>query len=208
MTAGTYRRMQPMRNFPLIAAMSLAAGSLVAPQVATAQPVPPRPGLTTPGAVPGDYRIGPEDVLDIVVWRTADLARTVPVRPDGKISLPLVNDVQAAGLTPIQLRVVLQRGYEAFVNEPEVAVIVKEIHSFKISIMGKVKNSGRFELKSRATLIDALAMAGGFAEFAKRDHILIKRRDGTTAVFNYDKFAEDAGAGNIDLQPDDIIIVP
>jgi polysaccharide export outer membrane protein len=74
--------------------------------------------------------------------------------------------------------------------------------------MGKVKNSGRFELKSRATLIDALAMAGGFAEFAKRDHILIKRRDGTTAVFNYDKFAEDAGAGNIDLQPDDIIIVP
>src|SRR5512147_1640413 len=84
-----------------------------------------------------DYRIGPEDVLDISVWNNAAISRTVPVRPDGKISLPLVNDVQAGGLTPTQLRTVLIKKLSEFVPSPEVSVIVREVHSFKVSVIGE-----------------------------------------------------------------------
>jgi polysaccharide export outer membrane protein len=156
-----------------------------------------------------EYRIGPEDVLDIVVWRNPDLARTVPVRPDGKISLPLVNDLQAADLTPMQLKAALTKGYLPFITDPEVSVIVKEVHSIKISVIGMVKTSGRYELRNRATVLDVLALAGGFADFAKRDHVLVRRRDGASVPFNYAKVFDDPdGNDNIVLQPGDIVIVP
>src|SRR5206468_4817575 len=109
-----------------------------------------------------DYRIGPEDVLDIAVWHNEAMSRTVPVRPDGKISLPLLNDIQAAGLTPMQLRDALSKKLEEYMPTPEVSVIVKEVHSFKVSVVGEVKRPGRHELKSQATVLDILALAEGF----------------------------------------------
>jgi polysaccharide export outer membrane protein len=163
-----------------------------------------------PAATPlDDYRIGPEDILDIVVWKTSDLARTVQVRPDGRISLPLVNDVQAADLTPMELKAALTKGYLRFIADPEVSVIVKEVHSLKVSVIGMVKTAGRFELQSRATVLDALALAGGFADFAKRERIVVRRRDGSSVIFNYSKVLDDPDAkDNVVLQSGDIIIVP
>ena len=156
-----------------------------------------------------DYRIGPEDILDIVVWKTPELARTVQVRPDGRISLPLINDLQAAALTPMELQAALTKGYLRFIADPEVSVIVKEVHSRKVSVIGMVKTAGRFELPSQATVLDALALAGGFADFAKRDRILVRRRDGTSLLFNYSKVLDNPEAkDNILVQPGDIIIVP
>lgn len=160
----------------------------------------------------GDYRIGPEDVLDISVWNNSAISRTVPVRPDGKISLPLVNDVQAAGLTPTQLRSVLLKKLAEYVPSPEVSVIVREVHSFKVSVIGEVKKTGRHELKGRATVLDILAMAEGFGEFAGRGRIVVLRPEGKTMrqiPFNYNKVVSNNGAlENFFLQPGDIIVVP
>jgi polysaccharide export outer membrane protein len=159
---------------------------------------------------PDQYRIGPEDTLEISVWKNQDLSRTVVVRPDGRISLPLLNDLQAAGLTPLQLRDVLIKGYSAYQPEPEVAVIVHEIHSIKISIVGGVKTPGRYELKSQATVLEGLALAGGFTDFAKRDQIVVLRRGPRTTLripFNYSR-AANSEEENFFLQANDIIVVP
>lgn len=160
----------------------------------------------------GEYRIGPEDMLDISVWNNSAISRTVPVRPDGKISLPLVNDVQAAGLTPNQLRSVLLKKLAEYVPSPEVSVIVREVHSFKVSVIGEVKKTGRHELKGRATVLDILAMAEGFGEFAGRGRIVVLRPEGKTMrqiPFNYNKVMSNNGAlENFFLQPGDIIVVP
>src|SRR5438093_9274241 len=160
----------------------------------------------------GDYRIGPEDVLDISVWNNTAISRTVPVRPDGRISLPLLNDVQAAGLTPMQLRDALNKKLAEYIPTPEVSVIVREVHSFKVSVIGEVKKPGRHELKSRATVMDALAIAEGLGEFAARGRIVILRPDGNTLKripFNYNKVVStDGELENFMLQPGDIIVVP
>jgi polysaccharide export outer membrane protein len=161
--------------------------------------------------VPDDYKIGPEDVLDISVWKNQELSQSVQVRPDGKISLPLVNDVQAAGLTPMQLRDVLVKGYAAYFTQPEISVGVKEVRSIKVSVLGMVKTPGRYDLKSRATVLEALALAGGFSEFAKRDRIFVSRRDDTGVKrlrFDYLKVLDGDDNENFLLLPGDIIIVP
>ena len=105
----------------------------------------------TPSA-DGAYTIGPEDILDITVWNNAGLSRTVPVRPDGKISLPLLDDVQAAGVTPKQLKTNLTRRLAKYVASPEVSVIVREIHSRKVAVVGEVKKPGRYDVGSRASV--------------------------------------------------------
>lgn len=159
-----------------------------------------------------DYRIGPEDVLDIAVWHNEAMSRTVPVRPDGRISLPLLNEVQAAGLTPMQVRDTLIHKLKEYMPSPEVSVIVKEVHSFKVSVIGEVRKTGRHELKSRATVLDVLAMAEGLGEFAARGRIVILRPDGNTMKripFNYNKvISVDGELENFLLQPGDIIVVP
>jgi len=159
-----------------------------------------------------NYRIGPEDVLDISVWNNTAIARTVPVRPDGKISLPLLNDIQAAGLTPMQLRDALSKKLEEYMPTPEVSVIVKEVHSFKVSVVGEVKRPGRHELKSQATVLDILALAEGFGDFAARGKIVVLRPNGeivTHIPFNYNKVLSNNGTmENFFLQPGDIIVVP
>jgi polysaccharide biosynthesis/export protein len=169
-----------------------------------------------PGSKPipeqGDYRIGPEDVLDIAVWNNAAISRTVPVRPDGKISLPLLNDVQAAGMTPMQLREILNKKLAEYMPTPEVSVIVREVHSFKVSVIGEVRRPGRHELRSRATVLDALALAEGLGEFAARGRILILRPEGKTMkriLFNYNRVVSvDGELENFLLLPGDIVVVP
>ncbi len=158
-----------------------------------------------------DYRIGPEDVLDVLVWKNAELSRTVPVRPDGKVSLPLVNDIQAAGLTPAELRQQLTQRLSEYVQAPEVSVIVKEVHSFKVSVQGAVRMPNQYEIKSDATVLDMLSRAQGFTEFADKNGIVVLRRTGvdTTRIeFNYKKAIDGRDQANFLVQPGDVIIVP
>jgi len=163
-----------------------------------------------------EYVVGPEDVLDIAVWNNPDVTRTVPVRPDGMISLPLLNDVHAAGLTPMQLRDALARLLASYIPNPTISVIVREVHSFKVTVIGEVKTPGRYELKSRATVLDVLAIAGGLSEFAARSRIVVLRQEGGATreiPFAFDKLATRGGAKaggqeNFCVQPGDIIVVP
>ena len=158
-----------------------------------------------------DYKIGPEDLLDISVWKNPELSRTVPVRPDGKVSLPLVNDIQAAGLTPTALRQQLIDRLAEFIPAPEVAVIVREVHSMKVAVVGSVKTPGRYELKSAATVLEMIALAQGFTDFASRDRVVVLRQEnGETKriPFNYRKVAAGDEQSNMVVQPGDIIVVP
>jgi polysaccharide biosynthesis/export protein len=158
------------------------------------------------------YKIGPDDVLRISVWKNEEISRTVPVRPDGMISLPLLNDVRAAGLTPVQLRDVLRQKLEEYEPSPEISVTVMEVRSFKVSVLGEVIRPGRFELRSSTTVLDALALAGGFKDFAATSRIVILRPEGKTTKripFNYKKAATGGGeAENFFLEPGDIVLVP
>jgi polysaccharide export outer membrane protein len=160
-----------------------------------------------------EYVIGPADVLEIAVWDNAVISRTVPVRPDGKISIPLLHDVQAAGLTPMQLGEFLYKALVPYIQTPAVSVIVREVHSFKISVMGQVKTPGRYELTSRVTVLDVLAIAGGLNEYADRGRIIVLRREGAITkqiAFAYDKLTPGSGSKgqeNFFVQPDDIILV-
>jgi polysaccharide export outer membrane protein len=175
-----------MARIHLIAALLLLAAACAAPVRAQA-PATPGPERNNHVAELEAYRVGPEDVLNIVVWKNEGISRTVPVRPDGMISLPLLNDVQAAGLTPMELRDVIMKKLAEYEPNPEVSVIVQEVRSFKVSVIGSVKTPGRYELKSRATVLDVLALAGGLGEFASRARILILRPAGTNMkriVFN------------------------
>jgi len=189
--------------------------SLIVTGLAAAQEPPRAPSRALgsgAAGMPGEYKVGPDDVLDIAVWNNTAISRTVPVRPDGKISLPLLNDVQAAGLTAMQLRGVLTKKLAEYVPTPEVSVIVREVRSFKVSVIGEVKTPGRYELKSRATVLDVLAQAGPFSDFASRARIFVLRLNGTTMKripFNYNKvIAADGKAENFLLQPGDIVVVP
>jgi len=172
-------------------------------------------------AVPEDYRIGADDVLYISVWQNDALSRAVTVRPDGKISLPLLKDVEAVGLTPVELQSVLTAKLAEYMPTPEVAVIVNEIHSLRISVMGEVRRPGRYEVRGGTTIVDALALAGGFTDFASRSKITVFRKEGDSLrriQFNYSKFAADgvldrSNSGNAErdafyLRPGDMILVP
>ena len=193
-----------MKGFGWVAlAVALAASAALA--------AAPRAKVPENAAQAG-YRIGVEDVLQISVFSNEALSRTVPVRPDGMISLPLLNDVLAAGLTPMELRQSLMKKLVEFVPAPEVAVIVTEVRSFMISVMGEVAKPGRYDLRSSATVVDALALAGGFKEFAGRSRIVVVRNEGGVQkrlAFDYDKLgAPKAPQENFALRPGDIVMVP
>ena len=115
-----------------------------------------------------NYVIGPEDNLIVSVWREPEISRSVPVRPDGKISLALLNDVQAAGLTPMQLGSAIAEKLQKFISEPQVTVIVASINSQRIFVVGEVSRTGTYTLLPNMTVMDALSSAGGFTPFAKR----------------------------------------
>jgi polysaccharide biosynthesis/export protein len=158
------------------------------------------------------YRIGAEDILYISVWKNEAMSRTVPVRPDGMVSLPLVNDIQAAGLTPMELRDLLTKKLGEYIPKPEISVILTDVHSFKVSVIGEVTKPARYELKGRTTVLDVLALAGGFTQFAARQRIVVLRTSGKTVTripFNYNKVvAVSADQENFDVQAGDIVLVP
>lgn len=158
-----------------------------------------------------DYTIGPEDVLDISVWKNPELSKTVPVRPDGKVSLPLINDIHAAGLTPALLREELTTRLSEYVPSPEVSVIVREVHSAKVAVVGAVRTPGRYELRSPATVLEIIALAQGFTDFAARDRIVVLRQNGPTTTripFKYGSLLEGSDQDNFFVQAGDIILVP
>lgn len=163
---------------------------------------------------PPDYVIGPDDVLSVVFWRENDLSAEVVVRPDGKISLPLLNDVEAAGLTPEQLRERLAKQAVAFVKDPQATVVVKAINSRKVFITGQVEKAGSYPLTSRMSVMQLIAMAGGLREYAKRDRIVVMRHQQGREVrfrFDYNKVLEGRNgedAQNLDLKPGDTVVVP
>jgi polysaccharide biosynthesis/export protein len=174
---------------------------------APAQRPNPRP------EVPEVYTIGPEDVLEIAVWQNQDLSRTVTVRPDGMISLPLINDVQAAGLTPEGLKTEIARKLIDFLKgTPELSVIVVEANSRKFYVQGEVRTPGTYPLRSPTTVSQAITLAGGFTEFAKKNKIrVIRRCHGAPEVMevNYRSIIK-AGSPEDDfpLMPGDTILVP
>ena len=192
-----------------------AVEAATAPAAASPAPAPRvAPVVRSSSAVDmsKEYLIGPEDVLDITVWKNCpDLCRTVPVRPDGKMSLPLVNDVQAAGLTPMDLRQHLTQQLAEYLPSPEVSVIVREVHNFKVAVVGSVKMPGDYEIKSQATVLELIARAQGLTEFANRDKIVVLRQNGTKTEripFNYRKVAEGHDQDNFYVRAGDVIVVP
>ncbi|MCI0410748.1 MAG: polysaccharide export protein [Acidobacteria bacterium] len=195
----------------LISAALVLLAVIIAAPASTEQPVKAAPDQNRVAEL-GEYRIGPEDVLQISVWKNEAVSRTVSVRPDGKISLPLLNDVQAAGRTPMEVRDFLMKRLVEYTPAPEVSVIVQEVRSFKVSVMGEVKGTGLYELKSWTTVLDVLAKVGGFSEFASRSRIVVLRREGKTVKripFNYNKaIAEGGEQENFYLRPGDIVVVP
>lgn len=179
----------------------LVAGPLLAA-------APPDASVTLP---PG-YVIGVDDKLEISFWRDKDLSAEVVVRPDGRISLPLLNDVEAAGLTPEQLRDRVLQIAAHFVEDPSATVIVREVHSRRVFITGSVEKPGMYPLNGPMTVMQLIATAGGLKEFVGGRNIVILRREGTRDVnFGFDYQAvlkRHKLQQNIELRPGDTVIVP
>lgn len=159
---------------------------------------------------PAGFVIGPEDVLSIVFWRDKDMSSQVTVRPDGKISLPLLNEVQAAGLTPAQLREHLAAAAKRFFENPNVTVVVNQINSRKVFITGQVGKPGPYALTGPMTVLQLISMAGGLKDFAdSRNIIIVRHENGQTSSqpFNYKEIGRNLRQ-NIELQPGDTVVVP
>lgn len=170
-------------------------------------------GANAQAAAGRDYIIGNGDLLAINVWKEAEISRVVPVRPDGKISLPLIGELQASGRTPRQLQEEIAKKLKDYVAEPEVNVIVQEIKSQKFNVLGMVMHPGSYTLTKPMTVIDAIAMAGGFRDFAKQKDVYVLRRDvggkQNRLPFNYkDVIKGRSPEQNVELQSDDTVVVP
>lgn len=193
-----------IRRFPaLTLLLSLAVACSAAAQVTT----------RTDDDPPNAYSIGAGDILEISVWKNPDLTSTMPVRPDGRISVPLLGDVQAAGMTPLALKQTLTEGYKEYITAPGVSVVVKEIHSRRIFVTGEVAKPGAYDLQPRTKLLQAIALAGGVTPYAKGRVIVLRdTRDGKQDR----RFEIAIGAivsgkrpqDNLLLQPGDTLFVP
>jgi len=159
------------------------------------------------------YVIGNDDVLAINVWKEPDITRSLPVRSDGKISLPLIGEVQAAGNTPTKLEQEITSRLKNYLAEPDVTVIVQQVNSQKFSVLGQVNKPGSYILGNSATVLDAIAIAGGFRDFAKKKSVYVLREnsDGTRTriAFNYNEVVKgDGKTQNVRLAAHDTIVVP
>jgi len=201
--------------------LALAQGSTQpAPRPSQAAPPQPPAGVTPPVVVtpptgltpPADYLIGVEDVLTIVFWRDKDLSGDVTVRPDGMISVPLINEIRAAGLTPDQLRQQLVELAAKYIADPNAVVVVKQINSRKVFITGMVNKIGSYSLTAPMTVLQLIAMAGGLAPFADEENIVVVRTEKgrqTSYRFNYKEVTKRKKLEqNIWLQPGDQVVVP
>ena len=182
------------------------------PPAGVAAAAPPE-GVPAPvlAAIP-DYLIGAEDVLSIVFWRDKEMSTEVAVRPDGKITLPLLNEVRAAGLTPGQLKDLLVEESKKYVEDPNVTVVVKQINSRKVFITGEINKPGPYALMAPMTVMQLLVVAGGLRDYAHAEKITIMRTENgkpVSLLFNYKEFVKNKNLKqNIDLKPGDTIIVP
>jgi polysaccharide biosynthesis/export protein len=161
-----------------------------------------------------EYIIGPEDILEITVWKNADLSKQVQVRPDGRISLPLLGDISAVAKTPVQLTEEISMGLRAYMESPTISIMVKEVNSYQIYVLGEVNKPGKYPLKSKTTLLQGITVAGGFTAMAARNKIVIFRfsKDGeglTKLKASYDDIVvRDGSSQNMELKPGDQIVVP
>jgi polysaccharide export outer membrane protein len=199
-----------LKAFVVIFAL-LVPGALVGSAGAQQAAVRPQP-IAAPMPVAPDYVIGPEDLLLVSVWKNETLSRQLPVRPDGKISMPLLHDIDAAGFTPLQLRDKIATALAEYMPNPEVSVTVLEVRSYRVSVLGEVQRPGVLQLKAPTTVLEALAMAGGFRDFASPSKIIIFRKDekGETRRlrFNYNRAVGSAGEDNLTLRSGDVVVVP
>jgi len=164
-------------------------------------------------AGPNDYMIGAGDILDITIWREPDLSREeILVRTDGKISFPMLNDVQAAGLTPLQMKGNMEVGLKEFISNPFVTITVRSPASQQIYILGEVLNTGEYPLTKNLTVLQAFALAGGFTEWASKKEIILMRKEGNKEKIyriNYKNIIKGKDISqNLKLKADDTIIVP
>ena len=213
MTANCRSRNIASACLALVIALPAAAQT----QPPAAQSVPPAaaaasaPRATDP-VVPSDYVIGADDVLSIVYWKDKDMSSDAQVRPDGRIALPLINEIQAAGLTPEQLRQKLTEESKKYMEDANITVVVRQINSRKAFITGEVNKPGPYPLTSPTSVMQLIAMAGGLREYANGKRIVIMRTENGKPVslpFNY----KDVVGGknlqqNIQLKPGDTVVVP
>jgi polysaccharide export outer membrane protein len=199
------------------AAQKPAAAQQQPPKPLPQKPAPPTQAPAAPQVVPpADYVIGSDDVLIVMFRREKDMSAEAVVRPDGKITLPLINDLYVAGLTTDQLRAKVTDEAKRFVEDPSVTVMVKQINSRKVFITGQVGRAGPYPLGDRMTVMQLISMAGGLTEYAKKKDIVIIREAGVkpggkplTFRFNYDDVVKLKNlASNIDLRPGDTVVVP
>ena len=177
-----------------------------------------KPDVIVPAGHPVEgFVLGPEDVIEVVVWKTPELSRKVVIRPDGKISMALIGDVVASGLTTDQLAQKILEKYKAFKENPSVSVNVIEVNSYYVFIVGEVEKPGKLPLKSYTTVLQAMSLAGGFSQFASRDNILVirnvedeegKLKEIRIPLRYSDLISEDGGMYNLTLKSGDTVIVP
>ena len=220
--------MSPIRTVLTSAALALAVSvPVLAQPTAVTQQAPkpaapsaaPQPAGTPPGqivpagvAAPAGYTIGTDDILIIIFWQEKEMSGEVTVRPDGKISLPLLNEIDASGKTPEQLRIAIEESARKFLQEPAVTIVVKQINSRKVFITGMVGKPGPYTLTAPTTVLQLIATAGGLMEFADREHIVIVRTENGRPAsyrFNYKEVIQQKKlAQNIELRAGDTVVVP
>jgi len=170
----------------------------------------PGPVRANPAVLPAepDYRLGAEDVIEVFVYKEAELSTTVVVRPDGRISLPLTGEMEASGKTAVQLQQEITQKVRQFVAEPVVNVVVKQVNSLKISVLGEVRRPDVYKIGRRVTVLDAIAMAGGFTEFAKRRVIVLRKSSAGEQRIRFDvRHAVEDGSEALYLVPQDTVYV-
>ena len=204
--------MRRLHGIGLAVFSTVVLSSLVWAQAAQA-PAQSPDAAAAPKPHDDTFVIGNDDVLAINVWKEPDISRSIPVRSDGKISLPLAGELQAAGRTPLKLEQDIAARLKNYIAEPEVTVIVQQINSQKFNILGQVNRPGSYPLTNSPTVLDAIAVAGGFRDFAKQKSIYILRQNAnggeSRLSFNYKDVVKGRNpAQNIALQPRDTIVVP
>jgi polysaccharide export outer membrane protein len=190
----------------------LVGGALLAVSLWAQEPEKNAVRAAAKPAAEAEYKIGPQDVVRIDVWKEPEISRTIPVRPDGKISLPLLNDVQASGLTAMELAGAIREGLSKYLTSPQVTVTVAEINSRRVYVTGEVNRAGSMPLLPNMTVLQALSGAGGFTQFAKLKGIYVLRNENGKQVkypFDYKQVVKGNNSEqNIPLLPGDVIVVP
>lgn len=209
----SYRPAIPLLLLPVLVASLGFAASAQSPKSSDAQPTSQVANSRSPESRQGSYVIGDDDLLGINVWNEPDFKQSLPVRSDGRITLPLIGSVQAAGRTPAELEQVIARKLEAYIHHPNVTVMVLKMNSRKFNILGRVAKPGSYPLTGTTTVLDAIADAGGFTAFAKEKHIYILRekngKQEARIPFNYKQVIKGKHPEqNITLRSGDTVIVP